>query len=198
MEASGAVSDDGGMDDSPTPRSVPSAGTRWRRRTDDRVVAGVASGAAAALGISVGWARFLFVALALFGGFGLLLYVVGWLTMPEEGSATSLAQGWLRGVDDGGRWLGIGLIVIGAVVFFSATGLVRVGWLWAGLLLLAGVLLYQGDLAGPRAAASPEPPGEPEDVSPGWEPAPEAADGTDAVYAGAGLEAAVVAGPSPL
>jgi phage shock protein PspC (stress-responsive transcriptional regulator) len=158
-------------------------------------VAGVASGAAAALGISVGWARFLFVALALFGGFGLLLYVVGWLTMPEDGSATSLAQDWLRGVDDGGRWLGIGLIVIGAVVFFSATGLVRAGWLWAGLLLLAGVLLYQGDLAGPRAAASPELPGEAEGLSPSWEPAPEATDATDAVSTEADAEAAVVVGP---
>ncbi len=57
----------------------------WRRTTGpDRKVAGVAGGIARALNIDPTIVRVLFVVLAFANGFGLVLYALGWLLMPEE------------------------------------------------------------------------------------------------------------------
>ena len=71
---------------------------RLERLRDDRAVAGVASGLARYFGIDVAWIRIGFVVLALFGGTGILLYLIGWLAIPEEGTRDSIAtdkQKWL-------------------------------------------------------------------------------------------------------
>ncbi|MEO7556623.1 MAG: PspC domain-containing protein [Acidimicrobiales bacterium] len=60
---------------------------RLVRRRDDRVIAGVCGGVADHLGIDVTLVRAVTVVLTLFGGAGLLLYAVGWVLIPEEGSA---------------------------------------------------------------------------------------------------------------
>jgi signal transduction histidine kinase/phage shock protein PspC (stress-responsive transcriptional regulator) len=57
---------------------------RLTRSTDDRIVAGLAGGIAARLGIPTVFVRAGFVALTLAGGFGILCYVAGWLTTPDE------------------------------------------------------------------------------------------------------------------
>lgn len=57
---------------------------RLTRSTGDRIVAGLAGGIAARLGIPTVFVRAGFVALTLAGGFGVLCYVVGWLTTPDE------------------------------------------------------------------------------------------------------------------
>lgn len=57
---------------------------RLVRRTDDKVIAGVCSGVAAYAGLDVTLVRVLLVAAVVFGlGSGVLLYIVGWLLMPE-------------------------------------------------------------------------------------------------------------------
>lgn len=61
----------------PTPRLI--------RSRQDRIIAGVAGGIAHYLAIDPVLVRLGFVAL-LFSGFGLLLYPVLWIIMPEEGS----------------------------------------------------------------------------------------------------------------
>lgn len=58
---------------------------RLTRSKSDRMVAGVASGIAQYLSVDPVVVRILFVALALFGGGGIILYLVCWLLMPEEG-----------------------------------------------------------------------------------------------------------------
>lgn len=60
---------------------------RLTRMEDGRMIAGVCSGLARYLGIDATAVRLIFVLLAIFGGGGLLLYLILWLIMPMEGAA---------------------------------------------------------------------------------------------------------------
>jgi phage shock protein C len=61
-----------------------SGGKRLTRSTSDRMLAGVAGGLANYLGLDPTILRIAFVVLTVFGGSGLILYIVFWLLMPEE------------------------------------------------------------------------------------------------------------------
>lgn len=63
---------------------------RLVRSRDDRILAGVCRGIAEHFGIDVTLVRVITVVLAFFGGAGVLLYLVGWAMIPEEGHRTSL------------------------------------------------------------------------------------------------------------
>lgn len=65
---------------------------RLRRSRSDRIVAGVSGGIAEAVGIDPNIVRLLFVILCFFGGAGILLYVVAWVLLPDEGADRSIAQ----------------------------------------------------------------------------------------------------------
>lgn len=62
----------------------PSEPKRLTRSKTDRMVAGVAGGIAQYVGVDPVLIRIIFVLLALFGGGGLLLYLICWLLIPEE------------------------------------------------------------------------------------------------------------------
>ena len=83
------------MDQAPEPQRQPEAaappagGTtaargRLVRRTDNKLIAGVASGIADALGIKPILVRIAFVVLTAAGGLGVWLYVLGWLLLPPH------------------------------------------------------------------------------------------------------------------
>lgn len=55
------------------------------------MIAGVAAGAARAVGVDPVIVRIGFVLLALCGAFGVVLYLAGWLLIPDERSGRSLA-----------------------------------------------------------------------------------------------------------
>jgi phage shock protein C len=57
---------------------------RVRRSTTDKVIAGVAGGLGRYLGIDPVILRIAFVLLALSGGSGVLLYIIGWIAIPQE------------------------------------------------------------------------------------------------------------------
>lgn len=116
------------------------------RLRSDRMVAGVASGLARRFDVGVGWVRLGFIVSSFFGGLGILLYVIGWLVMRDETQATSLAERWIGDLEGAGAWVGIGLIVLAAMVLLGATGLVRGELVLAAGLFVAGVLLYRGQL----------------------------------------------------
>jgi len=61
------------------------------RPARDRMVAGVASGAARYLGVDVLVVRIMLVVLCFVGGAGVPLYVAGWLLIPDEGAEQSIA-----------------------------------------------------------------------------------------------------------
>jgi phage shock protein PspC (stress-responsive transcriptional regulator) len=87
-----------------------------RRVRNDRVLAGVAGGFARWLGIDPVIVRVVLVVLALFGGSGLLLYLVGWLLIPEEGDPTSEAEKLIDRSRQPGSSTRTVLIVIGVVL----------------------------------------------------------------------------------
>lgn len=68
----------------PTGPTGPMAGRRLTRRRHDRMVAGVCGGIADHLGIDATIVRLLLVAAVVLGvGLGIVLYVAGWILMPE-------------------------------------------------------------------------------------------------------------------
>jgi phage shock protein PspC (stress-responsive transcriptional regulator) len=73
------------------------AARQLRRCSDDKMLAGVASGIARYLDIDVTLVRVIFAALTLLNGAGLALYLAAWLLIPEDGEDQSLAAAWIAG-----------------------------------------------------------------------------------------------------
>ncbi len=63
--------------------AMPPRPRKLYRNPDDKVIAGVCSGIAAYLGVDVVWVRLAFVLFTLGTGFGIILYIVLWLLVPE-------------------------------------------------------------------------------------------------------------------
>lgn len=65
---------------------------KLRRSGSARMIAGVCGGIAEYFGIDANLARLAFVVLTVFGGAGVLLYLIGWLLLPEHSAETSIAE----------------------------------------------------------------------------------------------------------
>jgi phage shock protein C len=59
------------------------------RSREDRIVSGLCGGLGRYANIDPVIIRILFVAFTLFGGSGILLYVIGWLAIPDDGQSTA-------------------------------------------------------------------------------------------------------------
>jgi phage shock protein PspC (stress-responsive transcriptional regulator) len=87
---------DPGGSDAPTPgpdvgaRRAPYPGRPLRRSRDNRVVAGACGALARYTDVDPVVYRVTLAVLSIFGGVGLLLYVIGWLLIPAEGAAGSV------------------------------------------------------------------------------------------------------------
>ncbi len=141
----------------PPPPAAAAPGTvrRLTRRTDNKILAGVASGIAAYLGIEPWIVRIGFVILVPFGGFGALAYLIAWLLVPVEGSRQSLAGDVLRRPPSGLRsYVGVGLILLAVAILASAFS--EPGVIWAIVLIAFGVFLFRQD--DPAEATDPRPP----------------------------------------
>jgi signal transduction histidine kinase/phage shock protein PspC (stress-responsive transcriptional regulator) len=92
-------SEEGAVQQPQPPQPVSAPLPAWRakqrpplvRHRDDKVLAGVAVGLAAHLGLPVGWVRVAFVASSIPFGAGFVVYIFLWATMLEEGSPTTLS-----------------------------------------------------------------------------------------------------------
>lgn len=140
--------------DSRTGAPPPASPRRLVRRTDDRVVAGVASGLADYLNIDPVIIRVLFVILAFAGGGGILAYVALWILTPESDGPAPF-----RDIDDRGVvfWVAIGLLVLGGVALVGAVMPSMSRVVWPLLLIGAGVALWRTDQVRnprPRTATS--------------------------------------------
>ena len=62
------------------------------RSADERVIAGVAGGIGQYFGIDPVIVRLAFIVFVVFGGAGLALYLLGWLTLPRAGSGSIIAH----------------------------------------------------------------------------------------------------------
>jgi phage shock protein PspC (stress-responsive transcriptional regulator) len=127
------------------------------------VLGGVAAGIARSLGIDPILVRVAFVVLTVFGGSGVLLYLVGWLFIPEDGRADSAGERFFR--DNNALAIAaaviVGVLVVGPML---AWGLWGDGPGFGGLLLLFLVIAAvvaltrrgnDGAAATPAAPAAP-------------------------------------------
>ena len=91
-----------------------------RRSRSDRVVAGVAGGLGHHFGIDPVIVRIGFVLLTLFGGSGILLYLLAWLVIAKEGKHDTAAMRALRGSPEGNRALLFVVLAVGAVLILAS------------------------------------------------------------------------------
>lgn len=117
---------------------------RLRRPKDRRWAGGVAAGLGEYFELSPTLYRIAFVVLALAGGTGVLLYLVAWLVIPEEGAEQSIAEEELRKRRDRPRrLLGLALIAfVGIVVLSEAHVWPSPGNLWLGLVLFVAAIAW--------------------------------------------------------
>jgi phage shock protein PspC (stress-responsive transcriptional regulator) len=106
----------------PQPNGATTPGERvLRRRSEERVIGGVASGIGDFLNVDPLLIRIGFAGLMVFGGLGLLLYVGAWLLLPDEATDTSIAEQVVARAGLTPSRLGsLLLILIGGVLFFGA------------------------------------------------------------------------------
>ena len=65
---------------------------RLQRNTNDQMIAGVASGVADYFGVDRSIVRVLWALSVLFGGLGVVVYVILWIVVPEAGSDRTVAD----------------------------------------------------------------------------------------------------------
>jgi phage shock protein PspC (stress-responsive transcriptional regulator) len=94
---------------------------RLTRPRDGRWLGGVSAGLGAYFDLSPAIYRIAFVALALAGGTGILLYVAAWLVIPDEAEDDSIAATMLkRNRDHPSRAIGLALLAFVAVLALSS------------------------------------------------------------------------------
>ncbi|MGH4023225.1 MAG: PspC domain-containing protein [Pseudonocardiaceae bacterium] len=167
--------------------------TRPHRPESDRKVAGVAAAIGHRYAVDPVLVRVAFVVVTLFGGAGILLYLLGWLLLPDEGDEASAAESLLgRGHSSVSSGLtvvlGLALIPATGIVFDDASGVIGLALAAAGIFLLhrsraalgpahagAGSGTTEptgtepGPAAPPESATPPESAGE-QRTPPAWDP----------------------------
>lgn len=102
------------------------------RRSNDKVLGGVAGGVARWLDIDPTLVRVVLVVLAVFGGSGLLLYAIGWLLIPAQDASASAAQDLLDRAGRPGSANRVLLIILGVCVAMFAVASIGTVWLVGG------------------------------------------------------------------
>jgi phage shock protein PspC (stress-responsive transcriptional regulator) len=117
---------------------------RLSRPRDGRWLGGVSSGLGTYFDLSPAIYRIAFIALALAGGTGILLYIAAWLVIPDEGDDDSIAAAMLkRNHDRPGRAVGLALIAFVAILALSeARFWPSPGNLWLAAALAGAALVW--------------------------------------------------------
>jgi phage shock protein PspC (stress-responsive transcriptional regulator) len=115
------------------------------RRATNRLIAGVAGGLADRTQIRPIWFRVGFAALALAGGMGVFAYLLCWFLIPRADLPNSAGQRFAAKFPDAPAWLGVALLMLGAVLLAGQLGLWTPSVGWAFLLIGLGVVLYRRD-----------------------------------------------------
>ncbi len=90
-----------------------------RAQGQDRVIGGVAGGIADYFGVDPLLVRLAFAGFSLVGGGGIVLYVLGWIFIPERGEGEVVGRA--RRVDSA-KYLGMGLIAIATLILVDGIG----------------------------------------------------------------------------
>jgi phage shock protein PspC (stress-responsive transcriptional regulator) len=127
----------------PEPAEAPRA--VLRRSRDDRVIAGVCGGLGRHFGIDPVILRLVFVILLLAGGSGILLYVVGWIAIPEERPGDALGAPVREGERTGGGAEVIGIVLVALGGFFLLRevfpDVFDSDYVWPVLLIVIGLVV---------------------------------------------------------
>ena len=137
----------------PSALDAPAPAPRPRlTRSSDRMIAGVAGGLAAYLGVDPVIVRVAFVALAVFGGTGVLAYLVAAVLMPAPDGSEPAPDAARRPTPPNG--LAIAALLVVGVILAARVDAEGPGVLWAIVLLGLGALLFRQDTraAGERVA----------------------------------------------
>jgi phage shock protein C len=127
-----------------------------RRSKTNRVIGGVCGGLGRYFGADPVLFRIGFLALLVPGGFGILLYIISWIAIPEFRSAQDESTDSLRSPVDqrlAGLLVGGGLILVGFMILLQRF----IDWfdpriMGAGVLILIGiVILIRGLQSGARS-----------------------------------------------
>ena len=124
---------------------------RLMRSRDDRVIAGVCGGLGEYLGVDAVLIRIAALILLFAGGAGFILYIIGWIAMPEApvgataaGAASPAAAPAATGERTGGALvLGLIFVVIGAFFLLDKAlpDFPDWGWVWPVALIAVGALV---------------------------------------------------------
>ncbi len=112
---------------------------RLTRSNEDRIVAGLAAGLGLRLGVPIVFARAAFVSLTLAGGFGIICYLVGWLTTPDEREYGSMIEA--EHPPSTAQKFGLALIFYAVLVALQAVGLWFGPIVWPAILVIFGAAL---------------------------------------------------------
>jgi len=126
---------------------------RLTRSSSSKVIAGVAGGLAEYTGLDPVIFRVGFIALAVAGGSGLLMYLLAWLVIPKEGETAAPGSGLIERAK-ASRWLPIALIALAVVILIETIGSWGGPALWAVALIAVGIALLQ-DEPDPRGPVTP-------------------------------------------
>jgi phage shock protein PspC (stress-responsive transcriptional regulator) len=80
-----------------------SGGKRLLRVREGRLVAGVCTGLASYFGVDVNLVRLAFGVFTVFYGLGILLYLIAWVILPEEGDGGSILESFASKAGRGGE-----------------------------------------------------------------------------------------------
>jgi phage shock protein PspC (stress-responsive transcriptional regulator) len=148
------------------PTATTTAARILRRRVSDRVIGGVAGGLGDYFEVDPLLLRIAFVGLMIFGGAGLVLYVIAWLLIPSDGQERSVVEGVIhRAGQIPSRFLWIAVSIIAIVVLIGpfrgedltlGSGPFGIpGAIWALVVIVGGIaLLRRRDSSPPVAAAT--------------------------------------------
>lgn len=113
-----------------------------RRSRDERLVAGVAGGVAARVGVDPTAVRIGLVLMSVFGGLGTVVYVVAWLLVPTEGDGEPLGKRAIADIPGIGLAIGVFTAAVAVIFTLRAAGVGGpTGVLWPAALSAAGLVL---------------------------------------------------------
>lgn len=123
------------------------------RPLEGRMVAGVAMGLANRFQVPDWAVRIFFAVTSVFGGLGIILYLSGWALIRSEDETEPPAARFFSRAGTARSWVGIGLIFLASLIILDQVTFLTSGVMWAGALLVLGVLLYAGVIPIPGAGS---------------------------------------------
>jgi len=128
----------------------PSSTRVLRRSKTDRVLAGVAGGLGRYLGVDPIILRIAFVVLTLAGLSGVLVYIIGWIAIPEEKEGENIGAAAPSGANTVRIIIGGLLILVGGAVLLDKLIPDLGRYFWPAAVILIGAFVLFGGAIGRR------------------------------------------------